>query len=66
MDRRGDVRALIGERAEFLVWVFCVVDRLSVDNDLDAAAGAHAFRARPGAGARRFPCRTTSGSTSSS
>ena len=40
MDRRGDVRALIGERAEFLVWVFCVVDRLSVDNDPDAAAGA--------------------------
>lgn len=55
MDRRGDVRALIGERAEFLVWVFCVVDRLSVDNDLDAAAGAHAFRARPELGGETIP-----------
>ena len=35
-ERRDDVRALIGERAERLVWIFCVVDRLSVDNDLDS------------------------------
>ena len=38
---------MIGEKAERLVWMFCVVDRLSVDNDLDAESGTHAFKARP-------------------
>ena len=34
-ERWDDVRALVGAYAERLVWTFCVVDRLSVDNDLD-------------------------------
>lgn len=54
-ERRDDVRALIGERAERLVWIFCVVDRLSVDNDLDSPSGAHAFRARPEMGGFDIP-----------
>ena len=54
-ERRDDVRALIGARAEQLVYIFCVVDRLSVDNDLDAAPGTHAFRARPELGGFDIP-----------
>ena len=34
-DRRKDIRKLIGERAERLAWIFCVVDRASVDATLD-------------------------------
>ena len=37
------------------MWVFCVVDRLSVDNDLDSPSGAHAFRARPEMGGFDIP-----------
>jgi len=54
-DRRDEVRALIGERAERLAYVFCVVDRLSVDNDLDSAPGAHGFTARPELGGFTIP-----------
>lgn len=54
-ERRDDVRALIGSRAERLAHVFCVVDRLSVDNDLDAPPGAHAFTARPELGGFEIP-----------
>ena len=54
-ERRDDVRALIGERAEQLAYVFCVVDRLSVDNDLDSPPGTHAFTARPELGGFAIP-----------
>lgn len=33
--RRPDIRTLIGERAERLAWIFCVVDRFTVDTTLD-------------------------------
>ena len=46
-ERRDDVRALIGDRAERLVHTFCVVDRLSVDNDLDSRPDGHEFKSRP-------------------
>lgn len=46
-ERRDDVRALIGDRAERLVHTFCVVDRLSVDNDLDSRPEGHGFKTRP-------------------
>ena len=32
LDQRGRVRALIGERAERIAWVNCVMDRASFDN----------------------------------
>jgi len=32
--RRADIRKMIGPRAERLVWIFCVVDRASVDRTL--------------------------------
>lgn len=37
------------------MYVFCVVDRLSVDNDLDSPPGAHAFTARPELGGFDIP-----------
>ena len=58
-ERRDDVRALIGTRAERLVYVFCVVDRLSVDNDLDSPPGTHAFKARPELGGFDIPTSDT-------
>lgn len=33
--KRKEIRALIGERAERLAWIFCVVDRLSLDELVD-------------------------------
>ena len=32
---RNKIRTLIGHNSERLVWIFCMVDRLSVDNTLD-------------------------------
>tara|TARA_B110000977_G_scaffold168569_1_gene217874 strand:+ start:9756 stop:10646 length:891 start_codon:yes stop_codon:yes gene_type:complete len=46
-EKRDELRAMIGEKAEQLVYIFCVVDRLSVDNDLDSEPGNHVFKARP-------------------
>ena len=33
--KRQQIRQLIGKKAERLVWIFCVVDRLTVDNLVD-------------------------------
>ena len=30
-NKRAEIRELIGAKAERLVWIFCVVDRLSID-----------------------------------
>ena len=35
LSHRPGIRSLIGERAERLVWIFCMVDRASVDQTLD-------------------------------
>lgn len=31
-NKRKDIETLIGKKAEKLAWIFCVIDRLSVDN----------------------------------
>jgi hypothetical protein len=54
-EKRDELRSMIGEKAENLVYIFCVVDRLTVDNDLDSPPGSHAFRARPELGGFPIP-----------
>jgi hypothetical protein len=54
-NRRPDVCTLIGERAEFVAYVNCVMDRISLDSTLDAAPGEHCVRARPDVGGERIP-----------
>lgn len=39
LSERSRIRALIGSKAERLVWIFCMVDRASVDATLDPALG---------------------------
>src|ERR1700731_5004577 len=38
LDRRGDVRALIGDRAEHLAYLNCAMDRASFDRALEQPA----------------------------
>ena len=47
-NRRADVRALIGERAEFVAYVNCVMDRTTLDAALDAKPGERWVQARLG------------------
>ena len=54
-EKRDELREMIGEKAERLAYIFCVVDRLTVDNDLDSASGRHAFTARPELGGFPIP-----------
>ena len=54
-EKRDELRGMIGDKAERLVHIFCVVDRLTVDNDLDSAPGRHAFAARPELGGFPIP-----------
>ncbi len=42
LERRGEVRALIGERAERLAWLNCVMDRASLDRAV--AEGVEPYR----------------------
>ena len=37
LERRGEVRALIGDRAEYLAYLNCAMDRASFDRALDQA-----------------------------
>ena len=37
LDSRGAIRGLIGDKAERLVWIFCMVDRQSVDEEIAGA-----------------------------
>src|SRR5580698_4935166 len=39
LERRGEVRALIGDRAERLAYLNCAMDRASFDQALDSADG---------------------------
>jgi len=57
LDKRAAVRRLIGERAERLAWVFCMVDRKSVDDTLDLPRGhdSYSFVARPELGRFSIP-----------
>lgn len=48
LNRRADVCALIGERAEFVAYVNCVMDRTTLDAALDAKPGERRVQARPG------------------
>jgi hypothetical protein len=38
LERRGEIRELIGERAEYLAYLNCAMDRASLDRSLDQAA----------------------------
>ena len=64
LSTRPQIRKLIGDRAERLVWTFCMVDRKSVDDTLFLLDDEHQqinrsfeFRARPELGS--FPIKLT-------
>ncbi len=44
--RRGEVRALIGDRAEYLAYLNCAMDRASFDRCLDQKVGPYRFTDR--------------------
>ncbi len=44
--RRHDIQALIGDKAEFLVHTFCVMDLASLDATMGAPSGKHQVMAR--------------------
>src|SRR3954454_18541113 len=46
LERRGEVRALIGERAERLAYLNCAMDRATFDRAVERADGPHCFRDR--------------------
>jgi hypothetical protein len=46
VEKRADVRALIGERAEMLAYLNCAMDRATFDRVLDQAEGPYRFRDR--------------------
>ncbi|CAL8468548.1 g8088 [Coccomyxa elongata] len=50
LDRRQDVKRLVGERAEHCAYCNCVMDRETLDATLSAPAGKHTIRARPDVG----------------
>mmetsp|Transcript_10939 Transcript_10939/g.15750 ORF Transcript_10939/g.15750 Transcript_10939/m.15750 type:complete len:278 (+) Transcript_10939:178-1011(+) len=55
MSRRPDIRKLIGEKAERLVWIFCCVDRFTVDQTLET--DLREFTARDELGRFKIPLR---------
>jgi hypothetical protein len=46
LERRGDVQALIGERAERLAYINCAMDRASFDRALEGEEERHRIRDR--------------------
>ena len=46
VERRDDVRELIGERAEWLAWLNCFMDRQHFDEEIEKDAGPYKFRDR--------------------
>jgi hypothetical protein len=46
VERRGDIRALIGERAERLAYLNCAMDRATFDRAVARGAGRYRFRDR--------------------
>ena len=53
--KRPEIRNLIGERAELICYVNCVMDRASLDASLDREAGSHFVTARLEAGNHSIP-----------
>jgi hypothetical protein len=64
-EKRDELRSMIGEKAENLVYIFCVVDRLTVDNDLDSNPGRTRSERVPSSAGFPFESTTRRGSTSS-
>lgn len=54
-NRRPDIQALIGDRAEFLVYTFCVMDLASLDATMNAPSGRHQVLARKQHGSCMIP-----------
>jgi hypothetical protein len=46
LERRGEVRALIGERPERLAYLNCAMDRATFDRAVERGVGPHRFRDR--------------------
>lgn len=46
LERRGEIREVIGERAERLAYLNCAMDRASFDRALEQSAGPYTFRDR--------------------
>ena len=46
LERRGDVRKLIGERAEWIVWMNCAIDRVHYDQEIKKSVGPYQIRDR--------------------
>jgi hypothetical protein len=46
LERRGEIRTLIGERAERLAYINCAVDRASFDRAVEQTAGPYRIRDR--------------------
>ena len=61
LERRGEVRDLIGERAERLAYLNCAMDRASFDRALDEQASP--IGSSIGSPARRSSCRETTSTT---
>ena len=53
-DRRPEICAIIGERAEATVHTFCVMNLASLDATLDAPAGQHSVVAHKQHGGHRI------------
>ena len=58
LSQRKDIADLIGARAERLAWIFCMVDRLSVDDTVLDSSKPLVFRARPELGAFAMPLKS--------
>lgn len=56
--QRGDIAGLIGARAERLAWIFCMVDRFSVDETVLDGTKPLVFRARLELGAFEIPLKS--------
>ena len=58
LSQRKDIADLIGARAERLAWIFCMVDRLTVDETVLDPSKPLVFRARPELGAFAMPLKS--------
>ena len=58
LSQRKDIADLIGARAERLAWLFCMVDRLTVDETVLDSSKPLVFRARPELGAFAMPLKS--------
>ena len=58
LSSRGEIADLIGPEAERLAWIFCMVDRSSVDATVLSNAPGASFRSRPELGAFEIALRS--------